>query len=84
MKKQDLELHLKRAYCGERYTIGHITIEDDPGGFSGEQPVTSKVTITVPANPKPEARSFNLELVCITKPKMVTMGTFVLRQAAGA
>ena len=61
-----------------------ITIEDAPGGFSGEQPVTSKVTITVPANPKPEARSFNLELVCFSKPKMVTMGTFVLRQAAGA
>ena len=61
-----------------------IMIEDNPNGFSAEQPVTSNVTITVLANPKPEARSFNLELVCITKPQMVTMGTFVLRQAAGA
>lgn len=30
MKKPNLEIHLKRAYCGERYTIGHITIEDNP------------------------------------------------------
>ena len=72
------------AYLNCRDQGIRITIEDAPGGFSGEQPVTSKVTITVPANPKPEARSFNLELVCFTKPKMVTMGTFVLRQAAGA
>ena len=43
MKKQDLELHLKRAYCGERYTIGHITIEDDPFKCDSiERPVRDK------------------------------------------
>ena len=58
--------------------------EDIDPGFSGGQPVTSRVTITVPANPSTEARSFNLELVCITHAGKIAMGTLVLRQAAGA
>ena len=60
-----------------------VWADNDPG-FSGGQPVTSRVTITVPANPSTEARSFNLELVCVTHAGKISMGTLVLRQAAGA
>ena len=43
MKKPNLELHLKRAFCGERYTIGHITIEDNPFKCDSiERPVRDK------------------------------------------
>lgn len=61
-----------------------ISIEDDPNGLISGNPVTSRVAITVPANPSTEARSFNLELICATQAGKFSMGTFVLRQAAGA